>query len=203
MATISFHADAGYPITNLAGSGLGFFGASFGQSVEVGAYQSTTYITDGNGSTNGGSVDNIKYVHADSGVTPGGMYLLQKIPNRYATLNIRFSHTEAISVQNAKIKIFDRTTTTNVASGVTVQTAELIHPGYDEAGGTGSGDSEWKTHAVGDNEMTLTDSPGQSGFNAMAASADTRHDWFVAISASPDSIGSKTLFGLYVELEYL
>ena len=30
-----------------------------------------------------------------------------------------------------------------------------------------------------------------------------QHDWYVALSASPESIGSKTDFGLYFTLEYL
>ena len=32
---------------------------------------------------------------------------------------------------------------------------------------------------------------------------DMRHDWYIAISASPREIGSKTQYGLYFSLEYL
>jgi hypothetical protein len=73
-------------------------------------------------------------------------------------------------------------------------------------------------------DMVFTPSPGTSGLNtssqpslpsvgaggmynwltdAGAAHQSTRHDWYVAISASPDSIGSKTQYGLYFTLEYL
>jgi len=74
-------------------------------------------------------------------------------------------------------------------------------------------------------DMELTPSPGASGLNTNAADAarlpeteglyrnwrysdgqnhtSTRHDWYVALSASPDSIGSKTDYGLYFTLEYL
>jgi len=73
--------------------------------------------------------------------------------------------------------------------------------------------------------MDLSDSPGISGFNGNdtdgnntnlaevtpstpytfdgAAHESVQHDWYVALSASPTSIGSKTNFGLYFTLEYL
>tara|TARA_R100000008_G_scaffold86760_1_gene81430 strand:- start:2690 stop:3436 length:747 start_codon:yes stop_codon:yes gene_type:complete len=73
-------------------------------------------------------------------------------------------------------------------------------------------------------DLAFTASPGMSGLNTSAADTlpsgladgsinwltnegtaheSTRHDWFVAMSASPDSIGSKTQYGLYFTLEYL
>ncbi len=72
-------------------------------------------------------------------------------------------------------------------------------------------------------DTSFTASPGMSGLNTnagepMAATAADgfrnyltkegaahragRHDWYVALSASPDSIGSKTSYGLYFTLEY-
>ena len=55
--------------------------------------------------------------------------------------------------------------------------------------------------------IPLAQSPGPSGQYAGNGSANTgqyyQHDWYVGITASPDSIGSKTQYGLYVELEYL
>ena len=55
--------------------------------------------------------------------------------------------------------------------------------------------------------VPLAQSPGPSGLYAGNGSANTgqyyQHDWYVGITASPDSIGSKTQYGLYVELEYL
>ena len=73
-------------------------------------------------------------------------------------------------------------------------------------------------------DMAFTSSPGASGLNTSAsetlpsvaadgyynwvsnsgsALSSTRHDWYVGLSASPDSIGSKTNYGLYFTLEYL
>jgi hypothetical protein len=68
--------------------------------------------------------------------------------------------------------------------------------------------------------LTLTSSPGVSGLNGNATDGTRtqgsnwtstsgtalralQHDWYIAMSASPDTIGSKTEFGLYFTLEYL
>jgi hypothetical protein len=73
-------------------------------------------------------------------------------------------------------------------------------------------------------DMLLTDSPGISGFNTQGGNVShlaglsvsqqanfnlgsnhesSRHDWYIAISSSPDSIGSKQDYALYFEAEYL
>jgi hypothetical protein len=204
MALISFLADD--LSVNLNGSGLGFFGAGgFGQSVEVGTYQGTTFITDGNGTLNGGAVENTKYVHLNSGVnsslgtTP---VLLREIPNRLATLNIRFTHESAVKLQNARLRIFDRSNINNGASGVLTKVAQIIHP-YN-TGNNGSGDTTWYTPVGSSVPVILVGSPGASGWHITQTTwTDTQHDYYVVISASPNSIGAKTLYGLYIETEYL
>jgi hypothetical protein len=86
-------------------------------------------------------------------------------------------------------------------------------------------DNEWTQFSAGFamSDLPLTSGPGPSGLNT--SSDDTiaatgggytnwisksgeacrarRHDWYLALSASPGSIGSKTDFGLYFTLEYL
>ena len=68
-------------------------------------------------------------------------------------------------------------------------------------------------------DMTFTSSPGMSGMNtnsddtdsagkgwatnAGAAHANDRHDWYIALSSSPITVGSKTQYGLYFTVEYL
>lgn len=68
-------------------------------------------------------------------------------------------------------------------------------------------------------EMTLTPSPGENGKNTWDQDSSDltgpdgvfegnehyseNHDWYVAISAEPTSIGSKQDYGLYFTLEYL
>jgi hypothetical protein len=204
-ATISFYAGTAGSIEHLSGSGLGFFGASFGQSVEVGAWQATTYITNGTGSTEGPVCENTQWIHSTSGnQSDAGEINLRYIPNRLATLNIRFHNDSAVKTQNAKLRIFDRSNINNAASGVTTKVAELVHPAISQSVISNSSDATWSTPAGSADVMSLVTSPGVSGErqNGDETSSKT-HDWYTVISASPDSIGAKTLYGLYVELEYL
>lgn len=203
MATLSFYSDTA-GISNLNGSGLGFYGSLFGNSVQVGSYQTTTYITNGAGTTEGPNVDNIKWTHPGSGsINGGGSVALQSMPNRNATLNVRFEHGSAVVTQNAKLRIYDRSNINNDPSGVLCKVAGLIHPNP-VVGVGGSGDATWQTPTGSSVILDLHASPGTSGLSPNGLStSDTRHDWYVAISASPNSVGSKTQFGLYVETEYL
>lgn len=203
MATISFYAgDAS--LENIQSSGIGFYGSSgFGSSVAVGQYQDDTYITDSNGSINGGKAKNVKYFNSASGYANSvSARHLRTIANGLATLNVRFTHTTGVKTQNVKLRIYDRSNIANNASGVTTRVAELIHPDNNE-NLVGSGSNNWET-PNGTGFMTLASSPGMSGLSPSGSDTiDARHDWYLAVSASPDSIGSKTQYALWVELEYL
>lgn len=206
MASIDFFAD-NFGVQNLNGSGLGFFGTGFGRSVAVGEWQGTTFITDGNGTTEGAQVNNIKWAHPNSGSINGAAeVVLTAIPNYLATLNVRFTHSSDVQTQNCKLRIYDRSSINNAPSGVTCKVAELIHPDTVQ-NDNGSGDTSWLTPVGSAVVMDLAPSPGLSGIYAGNGSnstvTSTRHDHYLAITASPDSIGSKNQFALYVEMEYL
>lgn len=203
MSSISFLAGENFGIANLSSSGIGFYGAAFGQSVQVGDFNQTTFITDSNGTIQSSQTDNTTYVHPNSGIVNGaGPYPLSSIPNYLATLNIRFNHTSAVKTQNAEMRIYDRSNINNDPSGVTCYVAELIHPTPTVSAG-GSGDPTWiQAHGSG-LTVPFTDSPGESGLSPNGPSTtDTNHDWYCVLSASPDSVGSK-LFGAYFSTEYL
>ena len=155
------------------------------------------------------------------------------IPNYYAPLNIRFEHDEAVSVKSCQLRIFDRNDITKNASGVTTEVYEVRHPNSTEGASTAlyhrgvAGEHGWTRFMYDgvDNSVTplsLTESPGASGLNGNtdddnnntlagltgattegSAHRSLRHDWYLALSASPDEIGSKTDFGLYFTVEYL
>ena len=177
-------------------------------------------------------LNNTKYV-SDTGVSHnnGAAILLKNMPNYYAPLKIRFSHTEAVKVQNCKLRIFDRSDIENAASGVTTKVYEVRHPktttaasglAYRGDGKTQTVDHTWLEFDSTDDgkELTFTNSPGMSGINSAGETAGTEseigwstntgsthasaiHDWYVALSASPESIGTKTNYGLYFTCEYL
>jgi hypothetical protein len=204
MAQISFYVD-NFHLLNTGGSGIGFYSSAFGGSVGVGNYQDTTFITDSNGSVQGEQINNIKWTHPNSGSINGATSVeLTKIPNYLSTLNVRFTHSTTVNTQNVKLRIYDRSSINNNPSGVTCKVAELIHPDTVQ-NNNGSGDTSWLTPRGSSVVVDLAQSPGLSGIYAGGGSAGvsaTQHDWYVAISPSPDSVGSK-LFALYVELEYL
>jgi hypothetical protein len=236
MATLSFYAGS-TSIDNLAGSGLGFFGSSFGSSVTVSAFQDTSFITNSDGTTQGASANNVKFLDSASGITASATAGtgIKFIPNDKATLNIRFTHDSAIKTQNVRVCVFDRYDKDYPASGVTTRVAELIHTSA-LLSVEGSGDEYWwgstghdgtdvqgsfqgspnpdvrlpiNSYTVGGSGIVvpLSDSPCASGSLAGNGTGSqqtaTQHDWYIAMSASPDSIGSKTQYGLYVSLEYL
>ena len=215
-AQIKFYGgDNGTLDIDSGGSGIGFFGTSFGQSVAVGSYQDTTYVTDGNGSVQGAQLSNWKYIHARSGLYNQDTtnYPISGVPNSYATVNVRFTNDTAVKCQNVRMRIYDRANLNRAPSGVTTQVAELGRPNNTfgnslaASGPWGSGSASWTTaNPTGSSTIitAVTQSPGISGINVRSTTAtDTRHDWYFLLSASPTSIGSKTDYGLYFSLEYL
>lgn len=208
-AQIKFLAGSDFTIADLSGSGLGFYGDSgFGASVRVGEWQGRTFITNSTGTSQGPEVDNVKYLNAGSGILgqTGSGIALTAIPNYQSTLNIRFTYDTAVKVQNAVFRIYDRSDPNRAASGVTTKVAEIIHPSITQAN-NGSGDTVWATPGGSGVTVSLAPSPGISGMYAGNGAdgqwTDVQHDWYLAISASPDSIGSKTLYGGYISLEFL
>lgn len=201
-ANISFFATSNH-ITNLGGSGLGFYGPSFGQSVQVGQFQDTTFITNANGTLQGPQANNNKWMHpASASINGASPVNLLAVPNFLATLNVCFTNTTAVRTQNARLHLFDRSNINNNPSGVTTRVAEIVHPDPVQ-NLNGSGSSVWETPR-GSSFMNLIASPGLSGNRPNGANTtNQRHDWYLAMSASPDSVGSKELYGLYFECEYL
>jgi len=213
MAAIKFFINTtgfNYDL-DVGGSGLAFFGDSgFGQSVNVASYQGTTFVSDGTGATAGAQAKNIKWLNSGSGIvgTTGSGVGLQNIPNYQSTLNIRFTHGSKVRTQNAEMRIYDRTSINTGAVGVTTKVAEIIHPSPNTGvtskyTALGSGDDAWITPAGSAVIVDFASSPGVSGLWAGGSQAFAQHDWHAAISASPDSIGNKTSYGLYFALEYL
>jgi len=211
-AAIDFYGVSGATLTDLSTSGLGFYGSTFGSSVQVGQYQDSTFITNSNGSVNGGDNNSCKYQGNVSGVAVNGGAVehVSGLSITSASLNVRFTYDSAVKVQNADFRIFDRSSKDNDPSGVTAQIAQLVNggsgvdPTTHAAQAWSAAEDGWLNLAGSGTIMSLLASPGSGGLSPSGSSTeDTRHDWYICMSASPDSIGSKTLFGAYCECEYL
>jgi hypothetical protein len=208
-AAIDFYGGLGASLTGLGSSGIGFYGATFGSSVQVSSYQDSTFITNSNGTVNGGQIDNNKYLGNTSGVSVNGgtAEMLSGVPTTSGTLNVRFTFDSVVMTQNGQFRIMDRVSADAPASGVTSQVAQLVNGGSGVNQSTGAAQAShngWMALAGSGTTMTLLSSPGSGGLSPNGTgTTDTRHDWYLAMSASPSSIGSKTSFGGYCSLEYL
>jgi hypothetical protein len=236
MAQIQFYANilngANTLINHTAGSGLGFYGSSFGVSVPVNARQTTTYVTDANGVNQGAQLNNTAMNTLGDGTTAGTVSVNSttpainnnNLPNYLCPLNIRFTNETAVRVQNCKLRIFDRSNINNPASGVTTYVYEARHPSILQTSTNlahrGRAANSWVEFdpVTSVTDMIFTNSPGTSGTNTNSSDTNvslgytsqdgslhtsTRHDWYVALSSEPESIGSKTQYGLYFSVEYL
>lgn len=154
------------------------------------------------------------------------------LPNYLCPLNIRFTNDDAVKVQNCKLRIFDRNNINSPASGVTTYVYEARHPSLLQTATNLShrarNANSWVEfnpeasmaidNGVEVSDMFFTSSPGASGLNTNtsdtdvnlgyttrdgAAHSSTQHDWYVALSSEPETIGSKTNYGLYFSVEYL
>ena len=311
MAEITFGIDTQ---SNIVGSGLGFYGASFGSSVQIGAFQDKTFVTNSAGTAPVPAAGNMKFTTPASGnsLGNGSGIPITKINSGESTFFINFDHSADVNVQNCQLRIYDRQNINFPASGVVTKVCEMVNfdnrntntwstldqkgqnnvaygsnfygsgdmfwwgapwpdagpvragqDYYDNSSGVrfhnftqteatagnGNGDSRLGT-VTGDTEtvggtgivVPLFNSPGSGGYFVNSKNTDVasvqpkwlqyydnsnrpddapnlgtktttntfggtglskRHTWFIGISASPLSIGSKTQYGLYVSLEYL
>lgn len=211
-AEIKFYAGQGEGVwVDLASSGLGFFGASFGTSVQVGEYQDSTFVSKSDGSAPAGpEATNCKYDTVTSGVIIDGSGAVQPsaVALNDSTLNVRFTYDSIVKTQNCELRIYDRSDVNSGATGVTTQVCQICEGG---SGVTSSGTavapashSGWIAPSGSGVTVILLYSAGESGLSPSGVdTTDNRHDWYTCISASPLSIGSKEAFGLYVALEYL
>lgn len=203
-ANIDFLAGANF-VNNLSGSGLALFGdAGFAAAVNVGFWQGRTFISDSAGVNQGAEANNVKYLNAGSGILgqTGSGVGIRAIPNAQATLNIRFTNDTAVKVQNGYIQGYDRVSVLNPPSGVTFACAGIVHPDPIQ-NNNGSGDPIWRFPA-GSSTMSLgaTFSPGTSGLSPNGTNtSDTRHDFYIVMSASPNAVGSKN-WAILASVEY-
>ena len=199
------------PIT-VSGSGLGFYGANFGLSVAVGNFQDTTFLTNSVGTASGQGVSNTKPDSADltkvyHAAFGGTSVLLTRLQNKHAPINIRVENSSIITTTNNKAYIYDRTSIYNNPTGVICYLAEVIRLNTTVFGASdGKGDTTWQIISGSGAILDLTPSPGSGGSGAWndpvnGGTGDVRHDHYLAIGATPSSVGAK-LFALHYSGEY-
>jgi len=179
--TVTAHDGADWNFTISATNLIGFYGASYGDKITVGEYQDSMHIrtsagtdTDACGSPH---LIGIKYISSNQCDKGGGTINCNTLLTTDC-IKFNFSHTSSVATENGLFYAYDGNTVTSAPTGVTFQALE-------------QGDTNW------------TNAEGQaSGVSLGNQSASTSHDFYVAMSASPESVGEKTAFAVRAELTY-
>ena len=181
MATFTFTLQGSSDTVIGATDRLQFAGAAgFDSKVTVAAYNDTTHVksaADADDSS-GNTPRNNKYVSETTANWGDGVENLNLILDAECALKLNFSDDASVAVSDAIFYAYDGVTTTAVPTGVTFQAAE-------------QGDAAWTNAEGSAAAVTLADQ-----------AAATSHDYFIAVSASPESVGLKSAFALRVELTY-
>ena len=181
MATFIFSLQGTTPTVIDATDRLQFAGASgFDAKVTVAAYNDTTHVKSSANAddSSGNTPKNNKYISGTTADWGDGVENLNLITDAECALKINFSDAASVAITGAIFYAYDGVTTTDVPTGVTFQAAE-------------QGAANWVNAEGSAAAVTLADS-----------AAATSHDYFIAVSASPESVGLKSAFALRVELTY-
>lgn len=192
-------------------SGIGFYGdEGFGTAILIDDFNGRTFVTDTSGTIEGFEANNNKRSSSSEvihGQTGSGISLLA-LPNTLATLNLRFTHPSQVNTNSVVFYVYDGTSSGGVPnkdndpSGLIAWCAQIRKNSERQDVANGIGNSTWvDTH--GSTFLSLIDSPGTSGLRSLGSfTVDTRHDWYIAMSVTPNQFGDK-LFGILIELEFL
>jgi hypothetical protein len=178
--------DGSNNITIDASDKIGFYGSAFGNAITVGQYQDTTHNETSGGAhdcpnSNAVHLHNVKYLTGSTFALDGGSSETlngTNLTTAECTLKINFSHGSSVATSAATFWAYDGTTDSAVPTDVTFQCAE-------------QGDTAWSNAEGSGAAMTLDDN-----------TTSTSHDYFLALSASPESVGDKTAFALKIQLTY-
>jgi hypothetical protein len=181
MATFAWTLQGSSDTVIAATDRVQFAGSGgFDTKVTVGQYNDTTHVkTSGDADkSNGNTPNNNKFISATQVDIGSGTVLLTSLANGDAALKINFSDAASVAITNAVFYAYDGVTTTAAPTGVTFKAAEI-------------GDSNWTDAEGSGSPVTLGDK-----------AAATSHDFYIAASVSPDSVGLKSAFELRCELTY-
>ena len=195
--TLKFYNPANPAIEILpAASGglntIGFYGPGFGLSVRVGDFNEGTYRTTEDGQTDGTALPNLRWANISGAYVAGEIPItpLLEVLDSEATLRIELMTDVAVTTQNGVFRAFDKSSVDDAPSGVDVYSAEIRNT----AGPVGSGDTFWTAQLGGSGTVMAVDDKTVAG---------TTHNWWIALSSTPTSIGEKTNFAFYFETVFL
>src|SRR3990172_3351997 len=198
MATFTFKGfmGAGPSWTDIGANTLVFSSSltDLATNITVAQFNDGTHVGNGDPGTDqcgANHVNNNKYLTGSTiSVNGGGSEALNdtNLTANECSLDVLFNHGSAVALSSVLFYCYDGTTPATRAPGLdvfcfergTAQTAWVeINDDSGAQGGTGNGDS----------------------FENRTAATD--HDYYVALTASPEVVGAKTLFDLAISLVYI
>lgn len=192
MATFTWYGYISAAWTDLAANTVIFSGSTFGSAITVGSFNDGTFAGNGDPGTTQGTMNNNKYLTSNTiSINGGGSESLNdtNLTANECTLKVNFSHGSSVTTSSAFFYCYDSTTTTTEAVGVDVYAFErgasatawtLVNDDSGNIGGNNSGE-----------RLSLADQ-----------TTATSHDFYVAVSVSPESVGAKGSFDFGVTLIY-
>lgn len=187
MASFVWAVQGGTPTTVGATDVIRFAGGTFTTPIQATEYNTSTHVRNSGGSETSGSntPNNVEFI-SQTGGTGGdsqadwgdGTEDLDQITNAEATLNINFSDAAAVSITDAIFYTYDGSTPATAVPDLDVRAAEVGDTNFTEAEGSGSA-------------LELTDQ----------TSPATSHNYYIAVSVSPQTGGLKSGAGR-IELTY-
>jgi hypothetical protein len=189
MATYTWVLQGSTPTTIEATDIIQFAGSGgFDDPITVGEYNDTTHVESSVGAndSSGNTPNNNKFISA-SGGTGGdseadwgdGTEDIDQITDAECALELNFAHGSAVAVSSHIFYAYDGSTTTEVPTGITFYCAESGDANFTNAEGSGAA-------------LSIADS-----------GSATSHDFYIMLTASPESVGEKTDFAVRSELTYV
>ena len=170
------------PTTIEATDSLAFSNGTFGNPIQVGAYNGGTHVRSNAGAddSSGNSPHNSKYLTSSTvSLNGAGSASLSTISTTNSPLKITIAESVNITVSDISLYAYDGTTTTVAPTDLNVQLAQ-------------QGDSTWTLAHGSASALTLDDSTTPA----------TSHDFFVLVSVSPTTIGVKSANKIRIEFTY-
>lgn len=196
MATFTWEVYADTPAWMGVGANTIVFSGSGGldTAITVGNWQDETHLGDGDPGTDQcgtNHVPNVKYVSGTQFDSGGGTEALNdtNLVQTECTLRVKFTDASSVATSNGRFYAFDGSTETNEALGVEAYAFEQ-----------GVGATSW-TQINDDSGDIGGDNSGER-LALSDQSAGTEHYFYIAVSARPESVGSKTQFDFGVALTY-
>jgi len=193
--TWEYYGGTGPTWTDISTDTIVFAGSGgLATPVTVATWQDETHMGTGDPGSDGCGANhcqNVKYIQGTEYDSGGGTETLNdtNLVATECTIRIRFTDGSSVQTSSARFYAYDGSTTTTEAVGVDVYAFEQ---GVAATTWTNINDDSGNTGGDNGGERLDLDDQG----------AATDHTFYIAISASPESVGAKTSFDFGIALTY-